>query len=398
MNRLLRRVQSACRVRIRSAAPELALSRLAEAHIRFWDPKRVDDFTQELSVRTRDVAEVQRLSARVLGEAEVVAETGLLVFLRRFRRRKAFLAALALIFAAAYVLPNFIWCITVEGNSKIPSEQILRELRDLGVGFGTWGNSIQPTALKNQMLVRIPELEWLTVNHSGALATVVVRERRDAPEVIDRRTVTNLVASRDCVITKMEVLSGQAVRQVGQAVLAGEVLVSGYADFGHCVQATRALGEVYGRTRRSLDAVTPASWQYKGEAGAVHTRYAVLLGRKRINFYQDSGIWGAGCDKMVSYHQLTLPGDHAFPVTLVEETATERALSTRSVAPSDARSLLLEETSRAARAEMVAGEIVQQRCSVQRTGALYRLRGAFSCLEMVARSVPAILWESEVGS
>ncbi|MCI8525445.1 MAG: sporulation protein YqfD [Oscillospiraceae bacterium] len=398
MNRLVRFLRGYYRVRIRGAAPELALNRLAEGRIHFWDLRRVDDFTQELSVRKRDLAEARRLTERVLGEAELVREAGLLHSLRGLRRRRAFAAAVALILAAAYVLPGFIWCLTVEGNEQVPSEQILRELAELGVGFGTWGDSIAPQELKNEMLVRIPQLEWLTVNHSGGLATVIVRERETAPAVIDRRTVTNLIASRDCVITRMEVLSGQAVRQPGQAVLAGEVLVSGYADWEHCVQATRALGEVYGRTQRRLDAVTPVEWAYEGAPGAVHTRYALLLGRKRINFYQDSGIWGAGCDKMVAYRQLTLPGDHAFPVTLVVETAVERPLEMRSAALSDARSLLVEGTSQAVRADMVAGEIVQQRCNVKQAGGLYCLSGTFSCVEMVARSVPAILWESEEGT
>ena len=48
--------------------------------------------------------------------------------------------------------------------------QILRELQELGVGFGTYGPSIKPQELKNQMLLRIPKLQWLTVQQSGMCA------------------------------------------------------------------------------------------------------------------------------------------------------------------------------------------------------------------------------------
>lgn len=383
------------RVRIRGAAPEQALNRLTQEHVAFWDIQRIDDFASDISIRRKDLERVQHLAAKVQDGAEVLREAGLLCHIRGLKRRKAFLTAAALILAAAFVLPNFVWCIRVEGNELVPTEQILRELADLGVGFGTWGNSIVPQDLKNRMLNRIPQLEWLTVNRSGGIATVVVRERTPIPEIMDRRRVTNLVATRDCIITQMEVLSGQAVCQVGQTVREGELLVSGYADWEHCIQATRSLGEIYGRTWRKQDAVTPAACAVKGEAGETHTRYALLIGRKRINLYRDSGIWGTGCDKIVTYHPLTLPGNYEFPVTLIEETATERTLEMQTLTPAEAQELLTSGTSSAVRADMVAGEIVRSNVKASRDGSVYRLTGTYECREMVAKSVPAILFESE---
>lgn len=395
MTGLVRLLAGYYRIRVRGAAPELALYRLTQAHIPFWDIDRVDDFASDISIHRKDLEQVTEIAERVQEGAELLGEHGLLCHFRGLKKRKIFVLSVFLCFGLAYLLPNFVWCLHVEGNVSVPEQQIQRELQELGVGFGTWGPSIVPQDLKNKMLNRVPALEWLTVNQSGGLATVSVRERQPAGSIVDRRQVTNLVASRDCILTRIEVLSGQSVCKTGQSVRAGELLVSGYADWEHCIQATRSLGEIYGRTWRRQRAVIPADWDFQSGSGAVHTRYAIMFGRKRINFFQNSRIWYPECDKMVMYRQLTLPGGYSFPLTLVVETARERTVTSGELKPREAEAVLKSGTETAARADMVAGEIVREDLSVRRGEGVYELTGVYECHEMVARTAPAILMESE---
>lgn len=395
MTGLVRLLAGYYRIRVRGAAPELALYRLTQAHIPFWDIVRTDDFASDISIRRKDWDQVTAIVSRVQEGADLLGEHGLLCHFRGLKKRKLFVLSVLLCLGLAYLLPNFVWCLHVEGNVVVPEQQILRELQELGVGFGTWGPSIVPQDLKNQMLNQVPALEWLTVNQSGGLATVVVRERQPASAIVDRRQVTNLIASRDCIVTKMEVFSGQAVCKTGQSMRAGELLVSGYADWEHCIQATRSLGEIYGRTWRQQRAVIPADWDFQSDSGGTHTRYALLLGRKRINFFQNSGIWYPECDKMVMYRQLTLPGGYSFPLTLVVETARERTVTAGELKQREAEDTLKTGTAAAARSDMVAGEIVREDLKVRRGSGVYELTGVYECHEMVARTAPAILMESE---
>ena len=395
MTGLFRFLAGYYRVGIHGAAPELALNRLVHERIPFWDLKRIDDFTSEISIKKKNFERVQHLASKAQNEATFLQEYGFFCHFRGLKKRKAFVAAVFLIMLSVYVSTGFVWCLRVEGNNAVPSEHILRELEDLGVHFGTPGRAIVSQDLKNRMLVKIPELEWLTVNRSGGLATVVVRERNQVPKRVDRQLVTNMIAQRDCIITNMEVLSGQAVCQPGDTVHQGELLISGYTDLEHCTEATRALGEVYGRTWREQNAVIPAEYQEKGKVGATHRRYALLIGRKRINLYGDSGIWDNSCDKMTVYHPLSLPGGYTFPITLVEEIYTERTVTAQSMTPAEADDILIQGTAEAVRKDMVAGEIVKETLHVERDGGVYRLTGTYECHEMVARSAPAILLESE---
>lgn len=380
---------------VTAAAPEQVLNRLVREGVFFWDLQRPDPFTCRFSVRRRDRQRAEELAERSFGTVMEAQETGLPLLVPKLLRRKFLICALGVVAVMMTVLPGFVWCIHVEGNDKVPAEKILQELENLGVGFGTWGGDIVSQDLKNRMLNIIPELEWLTVNRSGGLATVIVRERLTADEPIDRREICNLVSAEDCLITQMEVLSGHALCETGDVVQKGQVLVSAYQELEISTQVTRALGEIYGNTWHDQDMVTPAEAVCKGEVTGEQRRYAVEIGKKRINFYGDSGIWGAGCDKIVVNHTLTLPGGYTLPISWIEEIAVERETETATVPPEDAAEILRTGATGALEQSMIAGQILEDRTMVRREGAVYRLTGDYACHEMVARPVPAIQWESE---
>lgn len=127
-------------------------------------------------------------------------------------------------------------------------------------------------------------------------------------------------AARDGVIVSMSVLGGQSLCQVGQAVRAGELLVTGCVDLETHTQYTHADAEIYAMTQRTLTAVYPQTATQKAYTGQVIRRYSLVIGRKRINLSGNSGISEVSCDKMTERKTLTLPGGFSLPVTLVVET------------------------------------------------------------------------------
>lgn len=101
-----------------------------------------------------------RGAARAHGgcDCAVIERGGFSTVFGGLRKRPALLILLAAAITAGIVVPKYVFFYEVEGNEAVPSAQILRELRELGVGFGTYGPSIKPQELKNQMLLRIPKL------------------------------------------------------------------------------------------------------------------------------------------------------------------------------------------------------------------------------------------------
>lgn len=196
-------------------SPAWAVSRLSEARILLRDVTPIDDFTIEARILTRDAARADAACTRAMCTMEILETSGASHTFSGLRRRWCFALLLILVIAAGYIIPKFVFFYRVSGNDSVPAEQILRELQDLGVGFGTYGPSIKPQNLKNQMLRRIPELQWLTVTQNGMCAEVVVRERPEREPVLDRKTPQNVVASRAGVITEVLCFDGNCLGLAG---------------------------------------------------------------------------------------------------------------------------------------------------------------------------------------
>ncbi len=372
---------------VRGAAPETAVNRLASARLRFWDLTRVDDFTVTVKVLYRDRAQAVELCRKAMCEAEVTAVFGFRSVFYGLKRRPVLLAGLVLALAAVLILPQFVWSIQVYGCETIHEEEILRALEELGVGFGTFGPSIEPQKLKYQMLERFPQLEWLTVNRTGGRAEVLVRERLETPEVVDRTAVSNIVASRAGVIVSMDVMQGKAVAQTGQTVLEGELLVTGVQDQTTRVQLSNAMAEIYALTWHEVTAVTPDQVYQKQETDAVEVAKYLVIGRKRIKISGNSGIPLTTCDKIISEYTLTLPGDFTLPVTLEIVTAVAYTAMPADVDQENAAALMEQAVQDTVRAGMVAGEILSMRQTIRSAAGRHTLSAVLDCREEISRKV-----------
>jgi similar to stage IV sporulation protein len=217
-----------------------------------------------------------------------------------------------------------IWEIEVRGNEKVPTWQILGALDECGVGIGSFWPTISTEGIRSQVQLILPELSWLTVNVTGSRAEVIVRERTPKPEIVDEKAAYDIVAGKTSIISEMRVYRGVAAANVGQTVLAGEKLVSCYVPSSFAPpRLVHALADVTARTWYEITAAAPLKYWEKVYTGRESTKYALILGTKRINFYLNSGIPEANCDKIITVEQLKLENIFALPVKLVRETCLE---------------------------------------------------------------------------
>ena len=378
---------------ITGASPERCLQRLAKARIAFRFSEKPDAFTVGILVLQRDAPRAAQLIRAGGCDCTILAQSGFSAIFGGLRKRPVLLVLLAAAAAAAVIVPKFVFFYAVEGNETVPPEQILRELRELGVGFGTYGPSIRPQELKNQMLLRIPKLQWLTVQQSGMCARVVVRERPEKEPVLDRRTPVNVIASRTGVITRVQAEAGNCLCAPGQAVTGGELLVSAYTDFGFKTQVTAARAEIYAETLRQAVCVLPETAAVKTARAA--PAYAVFLrvGRRRIALFGDA-IGTAHCEKQTKIRYFTLPGGFSLPLgieitKICEYDTREETLQAQAVEPQ-----LLELVRQDAMRDMIAGTILDSSVQADTSGGCIRLCVSLRCEEMIARMQPASIKEA----
>jgi hypothetical protein len=83
---------------------------------------------------------------------------------------------------------------------------------------------------------------------------------------------------------------------------------------------TRAEGEVWGLTSRKIGVVLPGETAVRRENGKAVRKFSLRIGKKSVNFSNDSGILYGTCVRMRTVKYLSLPGGFRLPAALVTDT------------------------------------------------------------------------------
>ena len=382
-------LQGYVRAKINGASPEWALERLTQARAAFLEPVREDDVTISLLLLKKDVPKAESAAQKAMCELEIAEEFGLSKSLGGLFRRKVFCIALVLALAASFVIPKFVFFYEVTGNETVPEEKILRAMKSLGVGFGTYGPDIKPQELKNKMLLLIPELQWFTVQQSGMRARIVVRERPERIPVEERRAPMDVVAAKNGVITSVYAYDGNCLCKPGQAVKKGQLLISAYTDLEFTTRVCAARGEIYAGTLAQKTVVTPDTVTVKRPNGKTARSVSLLLGEKRRNIFTNGGNLTGRCDKITKTHMLTLPGGLEIPIGLSVTQCVYYDTETKPLSPETAKAQLQEQAETAVRQDMIAGTILDVTGELSRQNGIFEYTASIRCEEMIARMVRA---------
>ena len=361
------------------------LRAVTEAGVAVSEVEPKDVLTLRCRVARRCLAKLERLCEARGDKVTVLAEAGAYFGLARLLHRPVFLLGLAFLLALSAFLPTRVLEIRVEGNETVPAREIVSAAEGCGVFFGASRRAVRSERVKNALLEAIPALQWVGVNTRGSVAVISVRERTAASPEENRGGVSRIVARQDGVITACTVLRGTALCRVGQAVRAGQTLVSGYTDCGIAIRAERAEAEIYARTEREVTVVMPVFWTQRSDTGREVRRWAVRFGNNRINFYSGSGNPGGSCGKITTEYPVTLPGGLTLPVCLIHETWFSAEQTEAAFPAAQARTVLTEAGLACLRSRTVGGRILSADETAETAEGCYRLTGRYACEEMIGQ-------------
>ncbi len=327
-------------VELKGAEPSSILNRLAGAGLAFSRAESGEDGLR-LTVKQRSLRRLMDVS-REEGWACDILSRGLIAGTEsRLRRRALLLLCLLPLFVLLWGSSLYVWEIRVVGNEKITAGEILRNLEELGVGIGTFRPGIDNTRIAEEMLLRIPELSFLSCNSFGSSMVVLVREESGAPEKASPGKAADLVAARGGVVHAVTVLSGEARVRRGQMVEKGDPLVlSRRVDLQGESREEGAVALVEAWTYYEITAVTPLTALKKEYTGEVLRDESLYLFGKHINFFKMSGNLPMNCDKITETRPLCLPGGTVLPFALGKSLAFPYTVEEEALDPQAARRYL----------------------------------------------------------
>lgn len=382
-----RSVAAVVDVELTGADPGRSLRALNEADIRLRNVRKTGDLTCRFLISRRDYTKLCQLTDKLGDRTKIVRRLGVLWTMEKLKKRPVLLAGIATLLLLTLYLPTRIFFVQVDGNVTIPSRHIIERAGECGIVFGASRRKVRSERMKNMLLSAIPELQWAGVNTKGCVAAISVREKTAGGTEITDPFVSKIIADRDAVIVSCTAEKGNLLCRVGQAVNAGDVLVSGVTDCGISIRAERAVGEVYGLTNRTITAVTPSEYVYRTAKKEEQRKYGLVIGKKRINFYKYSGILGTTCDKMSTVKYLTLPGGFVLPVALVEELWTCYESEHRNALDVEAEKILTDFADIYLAQQMLAGKVLSCVQNLNTGNGITALQGRYACLEMIGREI-----------
>ena len=364
---------------IRCADVGAMLEKLTKWNITVTDLQYIDDLTVKLRVTRADYKRVE-MALRGFGcKISVKAQKGAYWKIKRLLHRPVFTVGVLLYLLVVAAVPGRVFFVQIEGNSAVPDRLILEAAQTCGISFGASRREVRSERMKNALLEKISQLQWAGVNTHGCVAIISVRERQEETKGENEKPAS-IVATRDAIVRQITVLRGTQLCKVGQAVKAGQTLVSAYKDYGLSIKLTGAKAQIYGQTERDLEVVTPVSTTLRTNEIARQRKYSVIIGKKQINFFKDSGISDTSCVKMYKRTYITLPGGYVLPIAWVtyefiyyETQVAEN--SDFSFVEQSARDYLLT--------QMTDGSILREESDFAVVDDRYRFLATYSCYELI---------------
>lgn len=378
-----KRIGGMVRVELTSANIPAAYVRFADAGIEIWDVEQKDELVICFSVSRTQFSRLKAICDKYGDMIKPLRRDGLYWRLKSIWKRPVLLIGLVFLLALVAYLPGRIFFVEIDGNHSVPSRLILEAAENSGICFGASRREVRSERVKNALLEKVPQLQWAGVNTYGCVAKISVRERTKTEQSSVQSGYGNVVALRDGVITDCTATRGNLLCKVGQAVTEGEVLISGYTDCGICLRVEQAQGEIFARTIRKVSVLTPQKYTRRSGEPEQHYKISLLIGKKRINLWKDSGISEASCGRMYEEYYIILPGGFRLPAALVVETFSTWSHRESSLSDMDAEALLALFAEKYLTQQMVAGSIRSAETRFAEEEGSFRLDGQYVCVEMI---------------
>ena len=370
------------RCRIICASQEKFISHLNQNGVETYKLKRQNELVSIAAIHRKDYRSLVKMAQQYGADIQIVDEWDFIKYCTVILRRPILIIGLFLWIWLVSYLPTRILFVTVCGNKTVPEQLIVEVAKEYGVYFGAVREDLRNEKIKNALLSKIPQLEWVGVNTYGCVAEIAVRERIGYEGTETDTGISSLVATHDGIISNVIVLRGSALCTVGQAVSKGQTLISGFTDCGLTIRAERAAGSVYAYTNRTLTAYLPVVGRVRRDATGQKSKFSLKIGKNIINLSISSGISHSDCAKIYSEKNVVLPGGFRLPISLVCETEYMYNTETDSVTE---RTDITDLTKSYLHTQIIDGNILGSDYEISSRDELICLAGSFYCREIISR-------------
>ena len=139
---------------------------------------------------------------------KVISHHGLPKRINVCRGRWGIVIGAALAIALFIMSQSIIWRVDVIGNSRLTIEEVIEVLEENGLSVGDRIARLKTDSVEQRVMMNNDEIAWMSINITGTVARVEIREAIDTEIKEKNVTPANLISRFDAQILSVEAYTG----------------------------------------------------------------------------------------------------------------------------------------------------------------------------------------------
>lgn len=239
------------------------------------------------NVGIHDFKDVIQIAKQTKCKVKIKKKSGLPFIFNRYRKRKIFVGALAIIICVVIYLSNFIWNIEIEGIDEINSNELMQTINNEGLTIGKLKSKVDLKNIINKIRLDRQDIAWIGIDLKGTNAIVKVVPADSKPEIIKEDEYCNIISDKDACIIKVNAQNGTPQVKEGDIVKSGTPLIAGWMEGKYTgTRYVHAEGTVQAKVWYTHKTRVLFNQTEKTKTGNEEKKYTININNFEINLYK----------------------------------------------------------------------------------------------------------------
>lgn len=364
--------------------PERFLNITSRYGINLWNAKP-SKHSINASMYISDYRKI-RLAAKKSGvKTRINSKHGLPFFINKYKPRIGIPIGAAAGVILIIVLSNFIWSVSITGAQTVSETKIKQVLSENGVKTGGYKNNLDVQKIERDTMLEIDEIGWMSVNITGNIASIEIKEKAQKPKIDSSTTPCNIKAKCDGVITDIKSKKGNVQVKKGSGVAKGDLLVSGIIETKmNTLQYVRANAEVFADVVYKKESSIKSEYEYTFLGGEKTDRSRAFL--LWLEFPCSISFSSYENSVFSESSQNVICNDTVLPLGIKTSTQSDLISVEKKLTKSEAEKIFMNDLLLYEAFEKPKSKVVSRKVTVNKTGDEYRCETDYIFNENIAYS------------
>lgn len=255
--------------------------------ILIWNLRREKGIRLHLNIGIRDFYRAVEIAKKLKCKIKIEKKRGIPFIANKYRKRKSFLISLIVIIMIVYISSGYVWNIEIQIEDNLQLENLEQDIQEVGLKTGIRKSKLNVEEIVNKIRLKRNDISWIGISLKGTNAIVKAVKAKEAPEIIDEKEYSNIVAQKAGTITEIIAQNGTAQAKIGDKVEKGQILIKGVMEGKYTgTRYVHSLGEVKAIVEYTKKDKISLKKEENVKTGKKETKYKIKFNNFQINFYK----------------------------------------------------------------------------------------------------------------